>query len=44
MIDKVIAHIEKNYDPYLQRLNAFLRIPCISTDPAAKAAMRDGAD
>jgi len=44
VIDKVIAHIEKNYEPYLERLNAFLRIPCISTDPAAKAAMRDGAD
>jgi len=44
VIDQVIAHVAKNYDAYLERLNAFLRIPCISTDPGAKAAIRDGAD
>ncbi|MCB9849068.1 MAG: dipeptidase [Phycisphaerales bacterium] len=44
MIAQVIAHIEKNYDAYLDRLNTFLRIPCISTDPQAKPAMADAAN
>jgi succinyl-diaminopimelate desuccinylase len=44
VIEQVIAHIEKRYDAYLERLNAFLRIPSISTDPQAAAAIRDAAD
>jgi len=44
VINKVIARIESSYDVYLERLNAFLQIPTISTDPNAKAAIRDGAN
>ncbi len=43
MIDQVIAHIESQYASYLKRLNAFLQIPCISTDPKARPAMHDAA-
>jgi acetylornithine deacetylase/succinyl-diaminopimelate desuccinylase-like protein len=44
VIDKVIAHVRSNHDAYLARLDEFLRIPCISTDPAAKPAMQQGAE
>ena len=44
MIDQVIAYIESNKDQYLNRLNDFLKIPCISTAPTAKPDMRKAAE
>jgi acetylornithine deacetylase/succinyl-diaminopimelate desuccinylase-like protein len=44
VIEKVIAHLTEQRENHLERLNAFLRIPCISTDPQAKAAIVDGAN
>ncbi|MGB2986118.1 MAG: dipeptidase [Phycisphaerae bacterium] len=44
MIDKVIARIDANREKSVERLNDFLRIQCISTDPDRKADMRRGAE
>jgi len=44
VIEKVIAHIESNRDKNQDRLFDFLRIPCVSTDPAAKGAMQQAAE
>lgn len=44
MIDKVIAYIDQNRSRFQDMLNHFLRIPSVSTDPAARDAMRRGAD
>jgi acetylornithine deacetylase/succinyl-diaminopimelate desuccinylase-like protein len=44
MIDKVIAHIDAHLESYNQRLIDFLRLPCISTDPARKDDTRKGAE
>ena len=44
MIDKVIAYIEANREQYIKRLLDFLRIRSISTDPAAKPAMKQAAE
>ncbi len=43
MIDKVIAHIDANRDASVERLNDFLRIQSISTDPSCDAESRRGA-
>ena len=40
MIDKVIQHIDANRKASVDRLNEFLRIPSISTDPERKADTR----
>lgn len=40
MIDKVIAHIEANRKKSEERLNEFLRIPSISTEPDRKGDTR----
>ena len=44
MIDKVIDHLEANKDRNVSRLNDFLRIPSISTDPSRKDDMHRGAE
>ncbi len=43
MIDKVIAHIEASRSEHQKRLEEFLRIACISTEPERKADMHRGA-
>ena len=44
MIDKVITHMDAAKDAFVERLEDFLRIPCISTDSARKADVRRGAE
>jgi acetylornithine deacetylase/succinyl-diaminopimelate desuccinylase-like protein len=44
VIDKVIARIDAGKDDFVKRLNDFLRIESISTDPEHKGDMRLGAE
>lgn len=44
MIDKVIAYIDEKNKANVERLNDFLRIPSISTDPQKKAETRKAAE
>ena len=44
MIDKVIQHIDANRKASVERLNEFLRIPSISTEPERKADTRKAAE
>jgi len=44
VIDSVIAYVQARTDEYSSKLSDFLRIPSISTDPAAKQAMRQAAE
>lgn len=43
-LDRVLAHIERNFDASLDRLCAFLRIPSVGKDPECANACRDAAD
>ena len=44
MIEKVIAAIDARQAENVERLNGFLRIPSISTDPARKGDVRKAAE
>ena len=44
MLDKVLAHIDAGKDANVERLNDWLRIPCISTDPDRKPEMKQAVD
>ncbi len=44
MIDKVIQHIDANRKASVERLNDFLRIPSISTEPERKGDTRKAAE
>lgn len=44
MLDQVLAHLDRNREANLGRLQEFLRIPSISTDPQAKPAIRQAAE
>ncbi|MGI9414002.1 MAG: M20/M25/M40 family metallo-hydrolase [Hyphomicrobiales bacterium] len=43
-IDRVVAHIDENFDTSIERLFELLRIESISTDPAHAGACRQAAD
>jgi acetylornithine deacetylase/succinyl-diaminopimelate desuccinylase-like protein len=44
VIDKIDQYIESNRERFVGLFEEFLRIPCVSTDPSAVEAMRQGAD
>ena len=43
-MERVIEHIERNRDRYLEELKEFLRIPSVSTDPANRREVARAAD
>ena len=43
-MNEVLEFIEVHRESYIAELNDFLRIPCVSTDPSQKPAMREGAE
>ena len=43
-MNEVLEFIEVHRESYLDELNDFLRIPCVSTDPTQRPAMREAAE